>query len=125
MTAERWTCESKIRHSVSFDCVFLSLVVSMAQFCGAQSAPSTSPAFTVATIKSSDLSNTGDDGDIGFSPAGSFDAKTQTLKELIAFAYNWRYYDLIRWNCSPLCRRGLYCDLLCQRRGLEQPPLSH
>jgi uncharacterized protein (TIGR03435 family) len=50
--------------------------------------------FTAATIKPSDPNTADDNADIGFNSGCSLDAKAQTLKEVIAFAYNWRYYDV-------------------------------
>jgi uncharacterized protein (TIGR03435 family) len=79
---------------VSTGCMLLSLAVSLAHFCGAQAAPPASPVFTVASIKPSDPNQAEDNATIGFNPAGSFDAKSQSLKELIEFAYDIGYYDV-------------------------------
>jgi len=79
---------------ISIGCIVLSLVVSLAHFCGAQAVPPASPAFTVASIKPSNPNQAEDNATIGFSPGGSFDAKSQSLKELIEFAYDIGYYDI-------------------------------
>ena len=60
----------------------------------AQTAPS-SPRFAVATIKPSDPNRPEAEGNIGFSPgSGSFDAKAQSLKELIEMMENFSYFGV-------------------------------
>ena len=60
--------------------------------CVAQAAASPFPQFMVATIKPSDPNGT--NTDVGFSPGGLFDAKSQSLKELIEFVQDLDYYDV-------------------------------
>jgi uncharacterized protein (TIGR03435 family) len=62
--------------------------------CGAQALTSSSPTFTVATIKPSDPDRTEGEGDMGFTPSGSFDAKSHSLKELIEFVQDFAYFHV-------------------------------
>lgn len=66
---------------------------SVTAHCVAQAAASSSPRFMVATIKPGDP-NRAESGDIGLDSSGSFDAKSQSLKELLEFAQNFGYYDV-------------------------------
>ncbi|HLY39929.1 MAG TPA: TIGR03435 family protein [Terracidiphilus sp.] len=50
------------------------------------------PRFMVATIKPSDPNRT--DNDMGLSPGGLFDAKSQSLKQLIEFVEDFGYYGV-------------------------------
>jgi uncharacterized protein (TIGR03435 family) len=74
--------------------VVFGLLGSLTPLCGAQVLSLSSPTFMVATIKPSDPNRAEDDGRIGFSPGGSFDAKSQSLKELIEFVQDFGYYDV-------------------------------
>jgi uncharacterized protein (TIGR03435 family) len=74
--------------------VLFSLLGALAQFCRGQSISSTSHTFIAAAIKPSDPNRSQDEGDIEFSPGGSFDAKIVTLKDLIEFVYYLRVYDV-------------------------------
>jgi uncharacterized protein (TIGR03435 family) len=74
--------------------IVFALLGSLAPLCGAQVLGASSPAFVVATIKPSDPNRAEDDGHIGLSPGGSFDAKSQSLKELIEFVQDFGYYDV-------------------------------
>jgi len=75
--------------------IILVLLGTPVPVCSAQATASSSPRFVVATIKPSDPNRTEAGGDIGFSPGGgSFDAKAESLKELIEFAENFGYYDV-------------------------------
>ena len=74
--------------------IVFALLGSLTQFCGAQALASSSPRFIVATIKPSDPNRAEGDGDIGFSPGGSFDAKAQSLKQLIEFVQDFGYYNV-------------------------------
>jgi uncharacterized protein (TIGR03435 family) len=75
--------------------VAFGLLGSVTPLCGAQVPASSSPTFIVATIKPSDPNRAEDDGTIGFRPdGGSFQAKSQSLKELIEFVQDFGYYDV-------------------------------
>jgi uncharacterized protein (TIGR03435 family) len=74
--------------------VAFGLLGSLTPLCGAQVLALSSATFIVATIKPSDPNRAEDDGSIGFSPGGSFDAKSQSLKELIEFVQDFGYYDV-------------------------------
>jgi uncharacterized protein (TIGR03435 family) len=74
--------------------IVFALLGSMTPLCGAQALASSSPTFIAATIKPSDPNRAEDDGSIGFSTGGSFQAKSQTLKELIESAQDFGYYDV-------------------------------
>jgi uncharacterized protein (TIGR03435 family) len=75
--------------------VAFSLAVSFAQFCRAQSLPSTSPAFTAATIKPSDPNRPNiDRSSLGWNRGGSFEARAMSLKQLIEFAHDFGYLDV-------------------------------
>jgi uncharacterized protein (TIGR03435 family) len=73
--------------------IVFALLGSLTPLCG-QALASSSPTFVVATIKPSDPNRTDDGGRIGFSPGGSFDAKSQSLKELIEFVQDLGYYNV-------------------------------
>jgi uncharacterized protein (TIGR03435 family) len=62
--------------------------------CGAQVLSSPSYRFAVATIKPSNPNRTVADGNIGFTPMGSFHATFQSLKELIEFVQDFGYYKV-------------------------------
>jgi uncharacterized protein (TIGR03435 family) len=64
--------------------------------CDAQQVSSASAVFATATIKPTDPNRSNAGGDIGFSQGGSFDAKSQSLKELIQSAYDLGFYDVDR-----------------------------
>jgi len=75
--------------------MILASATPLASPCRGQNAPSPSPAFVAATIKPTDPNRSEDDATtLGFSPAGSFDAKSQSLKEIVEFAYDIGYYDV-------------------------------
>ena len=74
--------------------VVFALLGSLTPLCRAQALASSSPTFIVATIKPSDPDRADDDGSIGFSPGGSFEAKSQSLKELIEFVQDVGYYNV-------------------------------
>jgi uncharacterized protein (TIGR03435 family) len=74
--------------------VAFALLGSLTSLCGAQVLASSSPTFVVATIKPSDPNRAEDAASVGFSPGGSFDAKSQSLKELIEFVQDFGYYDV-------------------------------
>jgi len=74
--------------------IVFTLLGSLPPLCGAQALASSSPTFIAATIKPSDPNRAEDDGSIGFSPGGTFDAKSQSLKELIEFVQDFGYYDV-------------------------------
>lgn len=73
--------------------VVFGLLGSLTPLCGAQMVSLSSPTFVVATIKPSDPNRAEDDGSIGFSPGG-FDAKSQSLRELIEFTQDLGYYNV-------------------------------
>jgi uncharacterized protein (TIGR03435 family) len=50
--------------------------------------------FVVATIKPSDPNRPKDNPSFGFNASGSFDAKSQSLKELIEFVFDMSYFDV-------------------------------
>jgi uncharacterized protein (TIGR03435 family) len=75
-------------------CIVFALLGSLAPLCGAQALASSSPRFIVATIKPSDPNRAEADGSVGFTPSGSFDAKSQSLKEIIEFVQNIGYYKV-------------------------------
>jgi len=76
-------------------CAVFSLVISLAQFCAAQSIPSSSPNFAAATIKPSDPNRTNPErSSLGWNPGGSFGAKSMSLKQLIEFAHDIGYLDV-------------------------------
>jgi uncharacterized protein (TIGR03435 family) len=75
-------------------CIFFVLLGALAPLCGAQALASSSPRFTVATIKPSDPNRAEADGSVGFTPSGSFDAKSQSLKEIIEFVQDTGYYNV-------------------------------
>jgi uncharacterized protein (TIGR03435 family) len=62
--------------------------------CGSQEPASSSPNFVVATIRPSDPDSANTEGNIGFSPDGSFKATSQSLKELIEFLNDISSYDV-------------------------------
>lgn len=74
--------------------IVFALLGLLTPLCGAQAPGSSSPTFTVATIKPSDPNGAENDGSIGFSPGSSFQAKAQSLKELIEFVEDFGYYDV-------------------------------
>ena len=74
--------------------IVFALLASVTPLCGAQALASSSPTFIVATIKLSDPNRAQDDGSIGLSPGGSFQAKSQSLKELVEFVQDFGYYDV-------------------------------
>jgi uncharacterized protein (TIGR03435 family) len=74
--------------------VVFALLGSLTPLCRAQALASSSPTFIVSTIKPSDPNRADDDGSIGFSPGGSFEAKSQSLKELIEFVQDVGYYNV-------------------------------
>ena len=67
---------------------------SLTALCGAQALAASSPRFIVATIKPSDPNRAEADGNLGFAPSGSFDAKSQSLKEIIEFVQDFGYYNV-------------------------------
>jgi uncharacterized protein (TIGR03435 family) len=75
-------------------CIVFALLGSLAPLCGAQALASSSPRFIVATIKPSDPNRAEADGSVGFTPSGSFDAKSQSLKEIIEFVQDFGYYNV-------------------------------
>ena len=75
-------------------CIIFALVGPLAPLCGAQALVSPSPRFIVATIKPSDPNRTKADGSVGFTPSGSFVAKSQSLKEMIEFVQDFGYYNV-------------------------------
>jgi uncharacterized protein (TIGR03435 family) len=74
--------------------IVLALLGLLMPLCSAQAIASSSPTFIAATIKPSDPNRAEDDGSIGFSPGGSFEAKSQSLKELIEFVQDFGYYNV-------------------------------
>jgi len=74
--------------------IVFALLGSVTPLCGTQAFASSSPTFIVATIKPSDPNRAEDDGSIGFNPGGSFQAKSQSLKELVEFVQDFGYYDV-------------------------------
>jgi uncharacterized protein (TIGR03435 family) len=74
--------------------IVLALLGAVTPLCGAQALPSSSPTFIVATIKPSDPNRVEENGSIGLSPGGSFQAKSQSLKELVEFVQDFGYYDV-------------------------------
>lgn len=74
--------------------IVFALLGSLTPLCGAQALASPFPTFIVATIKPSDPNRAEEDGRIGFSPGGSFEAKSQSLKKLIEFVQDFGYYDV-------------------------------
>jgi uncharacterized protein (TIGR03435 family) len=75
-------------------CIVFALLGSLTPLCGAQTLASSSPRFHVATIKPSDPNRAEADGSVGFTPFGSFDAKSQSLKEIIEFVQDFGYYNV-------------------------------
>lgn len=71
-----------------------TLLSSLTPLCAAQALASSSPTFMVATIKTSDPNRAENDGSMGFSTSGLFQAKSQSLKELIEFVQEIGYYDV-------------------------------
>ena len=97
--------------------------------CGAQALDSSSLRFTVATIKPSDPNRPEAGGDIGLSPSGSFDAKAQSLRELIEFAYDFGYYSVDqrivggpKWIVSAKFDMETKCDEETVRAFAKMPP---
>src|ERR1700691_5473620 len=74
--------------------IVLTLLGLLMPLCSAQAIASSSPTFIAATIKPSDPNRAEDDGSIGLSPGGSFQAKSQSLKELIEFVQDFGYYHV-------------------------------
>ena len=71
----------------------LALQLPLLLHCDAQvSAPSFK--FVVASIKPSDPDRAPADGSVGFTPSGAFDAKSQSLKEIIEFVQDFGYYNV-------------------------------
>jgi uncharacterized protein (TIGR03435 family) len=75
-------------------CIVFALLGSLTPLCGAQALASSSPRFIVATIKPSDPNRAEADGSVGFTPFGSFDAKSQSLKEIIEFVQDFGYHNV-------------------------------
>jgi uncharacterized protein (TIGR03435 family) len=75
-------------------CIVFALLGSLTPLCGAQALASSYPRFIVATIKPSDPNRAEADGSVGFTPFGSFDAKSQSLKEIIEFVQDIGYYNV-------------------------------
>jgi uncharacterized protein (TIGR03435 family) len=73
---------------------FFALMGSLTTVCRAQALAAPTSTFMVATIKPSDPNMAENDGSIGLSPGGSFQAKSQSLKELIEFVQDFGYYDV-------------------------------
>ena len=96
MVIVRPICEWRKPSLIAISCFAISSAMQPSAPCKGQDLLAASPAFIATTIKPSDPNRTETDGDIGFSPGGSLDAKAQSLKGLIAFAYNWGYYDVDR-----------------------------
>jgi len=77
--------------------VFSSILAACPAIALAQTGvPSSTPTFSfaVATIKPSDPIRPDDKASAGFNPSGSFEAKAQSLKELIEFVSDFGYYDV-------------------------------
>jgi uncharacterized protein (TIGR03435 family) len=77
-----------------FVCCIFALLNSLSPLGGAQVLASSSPRFAVATIKPSDPNRAEADGSIGFTPFGSFNAKSQSLKAIIEFVQDYSYYNV-------------------------------
>jgi uncharacterized protein (TIGR03435 family) len=75
-------------------CLALMPPVSLTARAGGQAPSSASPAFEVATIKPSDPGRPEDNARFGFNAAGSFQAKSQTLKQLIEFVFDMSYFNV-------------------------------
>jgi uncharacterized protein (TIGR03435 family) len=89
-------CMFKKSSLIAISCFALTSAMELSAPCKGQGVSSASPSFIAATIKPSDPNRTDAEGDIGLSPAGSFSAKGQSLKELIEFASGFDYYDVDR-----------------------------
>ncbi len=74
--------------------IVLALLVSLASVCGAQEPAASFPGFIVATIKPSDPNRADERSSIGFSPEGSFDARSMSLKQLVEFVQDFGYVDV-------------------------------
>jgi uncharacterized protein (TIGR03435 family) len=70
------------------------LLGSLTPLCAAQALALSSSTFLVATIKPSDPNRAENDGSMGFSPGGLFQARSQSLKELIEFVQEIGYYNV-------------------------------
>jgi uncharacterized protein (TIGR03435 family) len=75
-------------------CIVFALLGSLTPLCGAQALASSYPRFIVATIKPSDPNRAETDGSVGFTPFGSFAAKSQSLKQIIEFVQDFGYYNV-------------------------------
>lgn len=75
-------------------CIAVGLLFHRAVLCNAQALASSSR-FAVATVKPSDPNRAEADGSIGFTPSnGSFDAKSQSLKQIIEFVQDFGSYNV-------------------------------
>jgi uncharacterized protein (TIGR03435 family) len=74
--------------------IVLGIHFFLTTLCGAPGPASASYKFLVATIKPSDPNRAAADGNVGFAPFGSFDATSQSLKELIEFVQDFGYYKV-------------------------------
>ena len=83
----------RMRRLIAACWILLRLQLSLTLLCDAQVVASSSK-FIVATIKPSDPNRAEADGSIGFTPFGSFDAKSQSLKQVIQFVYDISYYNV-------------------------------
>jgi uncharacterized protein (TIGR03435 family) len=109
--------------------IVFALLGSATPLSGAQVLASPSPTFIVATIKPSDPNRAEDDGSIGFSPhGGSFQAKSQSLKELIEFVEDFGYYDVDqrvlggpKWIASAKFNTEAKCDEETERAFGKMP----
>ena len=72
--------------------IVIGMQLSLSSYCGAQDLPSFPYRFAVATIKPSNSNTNVADDSVGFTPLGSFNAKSQSLKDLIEFVYDFKYY---------------------------------
>jgi uncharacterized protein (TIGR03435 family) len=96
MVVVKLICEFRKPLLIAIGCLALTSGRQMSTPCNGQDISSASPAFIAATIKPSDPNRAEAEGDIGLNSAGSFDAKAQSLKELIEFANSFGYYDVDR-----------------------------
>jgi uncharacterized protein (TIGR03435 family) len=96
MIIVKLTCELRRSSLIAISCLGLTSAMQLSAPCSGQDSSSISPAFIAATIKPGDPNTTEGEGDIGLSPGGSFDAKGQSLKELIEFSSSLGFYDVDR-----------------------------